>query len=296
MVKAFQKGQALILVLLSLAVVLTLVLFILSRSVTDVAVSSHQEESARAFSAAEAGIEKGLVIGASGAKTDIGEASYKASIISLAEGSSDFNYPLSLSSGDTSTVWFSAHDANGNLICDSTHSCFTGNSIKVCWGNTGTSNSSSVTPAIEVTVFYLTTPGDFTTTKIARAVFDPNSIRRTSNSFSADDGSSCTISGVNYAFSKAFTFSGLTIPSSAYQSAGGLIFMRTRMLYNSDQNHSMGATVNFAGNSTLPSQGQNITSLGSAGDSNRKLQVFQGWPEIPSIFNFAIYTPTGVTK
>ncbi len=45
------------LVLLSMSVVLTLVLFILSRSITDIAVTTSQEEAVRAFSAAEAGVD-----------------------------------------------------------------------------------------------------------------------------------------------------------------------------------------------------------------------------------------------
>jgi Tfp pilus assembly protein PilX len=85
MTRKSQKGQALVLVLLSLSVVLTLVLFILSRSITDVAVSSKEEESARAFSAAEAGIERSLVVG-SGNSSDIGDAHYVASVTSFALG------------------------------------------------------------------------------------------------------------------------------------------------------------------------------------------------------------------
>ena len=50
-----ESGQALLLVLLGMAVVLTIVLSILSRSVTDIAVTSREEEALRAFSAAEAG-------------------------------------------------------------------------------------------------------------------------------------------------------------------------------------------------------------------------------------------------
>ena len=82
-----ESGQALILVLLSLSVVLTLVLYVVSRSVTDVAVSSQQEESVRAFSAAEAGIEKTLVIGTGNATpAPVGDSSYVSSITAAAGG------------------------------------------------------------------------------------------------------------------------------------------------------------------------------------------------------------------
>ena len=58
-----ESGQALLIVVLSLAVVLTVVLSILARSVTDIKLSTGSEESLRAFSAAEAGIERALIAG-----------------------------------------------------------------------------------------------------------------------------------------------------------------------------------------------------------------------------------------
>src|SRR5688572_30522373 len=122
--KKFEQGQALVLVLLSLAVVLTLVLFILSRSITDVAISSRQEESVRAFSAAEAGIEKSLVIGAGTSLTTIGDAKYSSEVSDYSEGSQDFIYPINMASGDYATTWFMAHDSSGNLVCDISSPCF----------------------------------------------------------------------------------------------------------------------------------------------------------------------------
>jgi len=58
-----QKGQAVLIVLLSLSVVLIVVMFVVSRSITDISLSTKEENSLRAFSAAEAGIERALVIG-----------------------------------------------------------------------------------------------------------------------------------------------------------------------------------------------------------------------------------------
>ena len=122
-----ESGQALVLILLSLSVVLTLVLFILSRSVTDIAVSSTQEQSVRAFSAAEAGIERALVTGANYTDEQIGNATYTAKVSNFAEGLTEFVYPSLLSSGDSATVWFIAHDANGNLTSTG---AFTGSGMK----------------------------------------------------------------------------------------------------------------------------------------------------------------------
>jgi len=304
-----ESGQALVLVLLSLAVVLTLVLFVLSRSVTDVAVSSNQEQAVRAFSAAEAGVEKALVIGSGTGLTSIGDANYTSSVTSFAQGSNTFNYPIQLSSGNSLTTWFVVHDSTtGNAIdpntgqsyCDGTHPCFAGNNIKICWGRPGTSPSSSTTPAIELSVVYEATPGDLSTARIARAAFDPYISRSTPNSFSAIDSGACNISGVSYAFQKSLTFSSLGILPASYNVPGGLQFARIKMLYNTDTNHEIG--IDVSGGSPLPSQGQDIISTGTAGSttvglgSTRKIEVFQGWPEIPNIFEYSIYSSSGLTK
>lgn len=287
-----QSGQALVLVLLGLAVVLTLVLFILSRSVTDIAVSSRQEESVRAFSAAEAGIEQALVIGTGAGSTTIGNATFSSNVTALAEGQNFFNYPISLNSGDTATTWFVAHNADGITTCSGAKPCFKGTEVNICWGNPGTSSGTATTPAVEVSVFYEVTPGDPATARIARGVFDPNSGRTASNLFSSPDAGGCSIDGVSYTFQKNISFSALGIPAGSYSAENGLQFARIRMLYNSDQNQAVGVSVS----SPLPSQGLGVVATGTAGQSNRRINVFQGWPEAPSVFDYAIYSSTGLTK
>lgn len=60
MSKKSQSGQIALVVLLVMVVLLTVGLAVVSRSVTDIRISQETEESARAFSAAEAGIEEAL--------------------------------------------------------------------------------------------------------------------------------------------------------------------------------------------------------------------------------------------
>src|SRR3989344_3152201 len=118
-----ESGQALLIVVLSLAVVLTVVLSILARSVTDIKLSTGSEESLRAFSAAEAGIERALIAG-SGTVTcdgvsclDYGGASLTASVTEVGEGDTSFANPTPILSGETALFWFVAHDADGSLTC-----------------------------------------------------------------------------------------------------------------------------------------------------------------------------------
>ncbi len=290
-----ESGQALVLVLLSLAVVLTLVLFVLARSVTDVAVSSRSEDAVRAFSAAEAGVEQALILG-TGGTSQIGNATFTSTVTNFASGQQSLVYPITLSPGETSTLWFMNHSASGAPVCDATHPCFTGRNLQVCWGREGTSSSSSTTPAIELTIVYETTPGNPATARIARAAFDPNSARTATNNFASSDPGTCTINGEVFAFQKTVDLSTLGIGAGTYNTAGGLNYARTRIFYNSDQNHDVGFNVALVGGSSLPTQGLQVDSSGTAGQSQRRLNVFQSWAEIPSDFDFAIYSPSGVSK
>ena len=284
-----ESGQALVLILLSLSVVLTLVLFILSRSVTDVAVSSTQEQSVRAFSAAEAGIERVLVTGSSYTNFPIGNATYTVSSSNFAENLPEFAYPFLFSSGDSATVWFMAHDATGNLT---TAGGFRGTGMTVCWGNSGTSDHTDATPAIEISVYYETTRGDLSTIKIARAAFDPfnaTGARTVPNSFTAAPViGPCLVGGENFAFQKNIVFSDFLPPVVP----DGLILARIKMFYNGITPHGVGVSVT-GGN--LPSQGQRVDSSGTAGGSNRRIVVYQGWSESPFSSN-SVLSPVEITK
>lgn len=291
------QGQALLIVLLSLAVVLTVVLSILSRSVTDVEVTSLEEDALRAFSAAEAGIERALIIGSNVADTDFGGASFDATVSNFSEGSATFAYPFEVASGDIATVWFVAHEVDGDLGC-STNPCFSGEQMLFCWGKEG----AFADPAVEISVYYAATPGDYSTIAVARSAYDPDAGRRSSNNFAAPTGGACTIESVNYKFSQIVDFGSLGIPSASYQAQNGLQFARVRMFYNADTSQELGVDVSpvaCAGcTGLLPSQGERIESTGNAGDSTRKVEVFRVFADPPAIFDSAIFTnsPSGIVK
>ena len=268
------KGQALVLVLLALAVVLTIVLYILSRSITDIAVSSNESEAASAFSAAEAGVEQALVIGAGGSST-VGSASYSSQVTNVAQGATSFVYPIGINSGDSMTLWFKAQDA-GSVD-------FTGSSLRICWGKPDAYANQSLVPAIESILFYETVSGNPATAKISRVAYDPNATRRATNSFSAPGGT-CTVDGQSFQFQATLNIAGIPNPQ----------FMFVRMFYNTDT----AQPIAFASpdGDLFPSQGILVDSSGTSGQSSRKVQVFQGWPEIPSPFRFAVYSSTGLTK
>lgn len=286
MVKKNNSGQALLIVLLSMAVILTVVLSIFARSVTDVSISTKDEDSLRAFSAAEAGVEKALIVGSSIDSTELGDASYSASVASFAEGKQSFIYPTSLFSGESATIWFVAHDDNGDFVCSVAKPCFKSNTLKVCWGKQG------IDPAIEVSVFYTPTPGDYSTAKVARIAIDPNSTRRLENKFVADGDGTCTIGDVTYPFFRWLNFSNMGISNATTENV--LQFATIRMLYNTDSSSPL--AVSGSAGSLFPSQGLEIESSGASGDANRKINVFKFFSESADVFQFGAFSFGSIVK
>jgi len=286
-----QSGQALLLVLLSMAVALTLVLSVLSRTISDVKISSQDENSLRAFSAAEAGVEQALVVGSDTGSVDIGDAKFSAKVSDFAEGENAFVFSNSFVSGEPAIVWFVSHDPiTGNLSCSGAgNPCFKGDRIKICWGD----NPVTPVPAIEASIIYLNTAGNYSTVKIARATFDDNASRRSSNNFENPGGSSCTIGSNTFQYGKTLVFNSFS-PSIPYDQTNKLQFMILKLLYNNTA-HSIGVDVAGSG-SVLPSQGQLVESSGTSGDANRSINVFQGYGELPSAFYYAIYGDGGLIK
>jgi hypothetical protein len=277
-------GQTLLLVLLSMAVVLTIVLSILSRSVTDVAVTSSQEDSQKAFSAAEAGIESSLFSGLASGGTFENNAEYTTGVSDYGLGETEFVYPSSLISGEIGTIWFVGHDENGNLSCTG-GDCFAGTVMKVCWGT-----DPVVIPAIEVSIYYTSTPGDYATVKVARGTADPDSARRTSNNFAAANVGSFSVAGEPFKYCKNYSFDDYNISVTG---PNVLQFALVRMLYNTSNVEKFGVVMTGG---TLPSQGMRAESVGTAGEATRKVEVFRGYSEMSPIFQGAIFNLGGLTK
>lgn len=285
-----QSGQALLLVLLSMAVALTLVLSVFSRTISDVKISSQDESSLRAFSAAEAGVEQALVVGSSTGTVPIGDASFSANVSDFAEGQETFVFPYPFVSGEPAVVWFVSHDLSGNLTC-SGKPCFRGSKIKICWGD----NTVAPIPALEASIIYLDTAGTYSTARIARAVFDANAAGRIPPNNFVNPGGSCEIGTNSFRYSTTLNFSSslppFFTPSVPYDTTNKLQFMILKLLYNNTSHH-IGVDVTGS-NSTLPAQGQLIESSGTSGDTNRRIEVFQGYGELPIAFYSAIYAKVG---
>lgn len=291
-----ESGQALVIILLILSVVLTISLSIASRSVTDITVSKKEEDALRAISAAEAGIEQLLKTGAGttiAGSLPVG-STFNASISGLAQGTQEFALPTAIGAGDAASLWFVAHSSDGSLLCSGANPCFTGDRIKVCWGNPNTTGDGNLyAPAVEISVLHTSGGGDPSTAKIGRAAYDPNSSRRTGNGFAPADGS-CIIDSRAFAFSKELMLSSIGVsPRNNSDRLTGPQTAKIRLFYNTDINHAVGLSVNFSGNGTLPQQGTKIESLGTAGEAQRKVVVYRPYSDIPPIFDFGLYSGAG---
>jgi hypothetical protein len=268
----YNSGQALLVVLLSLSVVLIIVLYIVSRSITDVTLSIKDEESLRAFSAAEAGIERALIAGTNSGS--LSDANFSATVSNFAESSDEVVYPIGLKSGHVATFWFNRPSEPR----------FAGNSLKFCWGDENTSSSTAETPALEVTIFYTTVANDLTTLRLARTTLDPNASRLSSNNFSNATNSVCTIDQQKFQFQAS-----MNLP------AGFMEFAKVKMLYNTQDVHYLGLDVSATG-SVLPSQGLKVDSSGSYGDANRRIELYALHPAPPTVFENAIFSSSGIVK
>jgi len=270
--KKYQSGQIALIALLVLTIATTVGLSLIARTTTDVSVTRNIEESTRAFSAAEAGIEETLKSGiASTGITDPALAVKYVTKIDPAGGGvgSPFVFPNKTSKENTETVWLVAHNSSTGMIIETP--TYTANTIDVCW------SSESTTPAIVVGVLYKS-GGLY---KVAKVAFDPLSSRAPdpTNNFSLAAAGGCGAS-TKTAYKGTINFPGLGIDPDP----DILIALRIRPVYS-------GAQIAIAPAQALPSQGNRIQSVGTAGsDVNRKIIVYQQYRAPDSIFDYAVYS------
>lgn len=269
MAKTLRSGQALLIILLVMVVGLTIGLSLSTRSVSDLKTSGQLEDSTRAFSAAEAGIESvlkdsSLGIGSTGT---VGNASF--TVTNLGSGPSSDTLSLGdVNIGDTYTVWLAAHDASGNLDLTTTYG---GGSIDVCWQKADPAAPDQ--PAMEVSVLYRDAGGVY---KVWRGAYDPVSTR--GNSFSGVDSQApCTLTN-----RKNIILSSLGTTRVA---------LRLRPFYA-----KAAVSVVPSGGNSLPGQGLSISSVGTAGQTTRKVVVTQSYASLPSIFDYVLFSGKDASK
>ena len=280
-----RRGQVVVVVLLMLAVATTVGLAMVSRSVTEIGVTTTQEESARALTAAEAGVEAALsAVVASGTYT-VGSMGTTYTVSSQAYGGGgEFTVSRSLTAAESETVFLSGHDTSGNLVPGQEK--YTENNIVVCWGHNVTAVDATA-PALEA-ILYFQTSGQV---KVGRMGYDPNVSRQGQNSFQTAGSASGCPAGKTYAFSTVVALNTL----GGYNSTSdNPLLLRLRLLYNGETGHFIG--VKAQGSALLPAQGTNISSTGQSGSTNRKVSLFQRYGDPFPQFDNAVFSGAGLSK
>jgi len=272
-------GQTLLIIVLIAAVILTVGLAIASYSITDIKISQQEEESARAFSAAEAGIEESLKIGSA---TDVTVGNITAKVAEVIQGGGkDFNFgELKFASGELTNVWLIGHTAQGEL--NPSESFPANGKITLCWGE-ASQVSDNNPPAIEASLIFKDTVGY----KVIRAGFDSKGGRTIGfGTVDSSNGSNCG----NLAFAKNIDLASGTfvLPAGATP-----YLLRLKLLYNSNSQ-----PMAVSADNNLPNQGKCFDSSATIETSNitRKVRQCQFYDAPPALFDYVLFSNGSLSK
>lgn len=282
MMKRNNAGQALLIILLIMAVALTIGLSVVSRSITDIRISQEQEESARAFSAAEASLESLLATG--GAPETIGDFTISTDTRDLGN-SSAFVFPKEVAAGDTQTVWLVDHNEDGALGAN----FYGGTDIELYWGNEDTADDQESTPALEAIIIYKE-GGEY---KTRRAAFDPNSGRIATNDFTLVNKGSYSLGEHSFSFKASFSEDDdVDFPGGAE-----IYALRLKLLYNVRVNDGVAHLLGVKGmGGDIPLQGNCYASTATSAttDISRKVEQCQFYPSLSGMFDYVLYSESSL--
>lgn len=294
------RGQAIIALILIMTVALAIGVSVIQKSLVDVSTSTKVEQSQRAFSAAEAGIEKALrgadVSGgvilenqSSAQVQDTGLLPYTAASGSQQDG---LEYPP-ISKEEFAHIWLADPTSPTNPPSEfymPATKLDPGRGIEIYWG-TPTAEKAAI--AVKI-VYY-----DGTAYKVAAYYFDSDATRALSNGF-IDASASCTSPTINTTSGTNRSFYCKRIIDSSSSPAfpsSGLMLVRMRLLYNSSsQPVALRGYGTCGPQCSLPPQARIIASTGTSGETQRILQVFQIDKVVPPYFDFAIFSAGEISK
>ena len=235
---------------------LTVSLTLISRTTTDIKFSREFEESSRALSAAEAGIEEALrditIARAGPTPRSIGSAEYKIDYDDSVQGEGPFSLGK-IERQNVGTVWL----ANYGVWTQA----YNANRIALCWKEADTD-----LPDIEAIILYK----DGSDYKVARDFYKYDLVGT----------GDCGNPGF---YSKGTDISlptGVTLLALRLKPIGGDAFV----------------AVDPPDGNSLPSQGKEIISTGKAGDTTRKVRVVKSYPSWPEIFDYVLFSGGNLIK
>jgi hypothetical protein len=306
MIKNNQSGQIIVVLLLVMLVVLSVVLAITQRSTTDLSSSTETEQSTRAYSAAEAGLEQALQRGpnpvplatvlpilTNQATTTI----QNSGLLPVAGSQLAIEYPP-VGRESIAQFWLVDPTIPANNYTRNTFYIYFGNptSQKAYDDNAG-DNAQNITPAIEVTTVKQTTIGSNVTYETQKNFYDALASRAVTNKFTTAPSASLVCGGqsVNTILKAPSNFlcrAEITILNCDLSTCLPQL-VRVRLLYG-NVNHKIALAPTSGG--SLPPQVELYTSTGKAGQSVKTLQVFRIKDMLPPWLDFAIFSVNDIVK
>ncbi|MBI2196750.1 pilus assembly PilX N-terminal domain-containing protein [Candidatus Daviesbacteria bacterium] len=277
-----QRGQTVLILILVMTVALAIGISVIQRSLSDLSTSTKVEQSSRAYSAAEAGIEKAIQSGGSiTSPIPLGNDSsiFDVQTDLLPAPNQALEYPP-LAKEELAQVWLADPTSSTFPNCDVGKICYNESNLDIYWG---VPNTTSDKPAIEVIIVYLS--GDYQSKKF---FLDSDSPRTGSNNFQ-DVSAGCTNPVIDTSLGSNRTFfCKTTLPGLVPT----LMLLRARILYSSiSQPFAVMPT-----SGSLPPQARLFTSTGVSGQTQRKVQVFRLDKVVPPYFDYAIFSAGDINK
>ena len=276
-----KSGQALVAVLMALSILVTVGLSVASRSVTEVGITTSQEESAKALEAAEAGLEKavgGTMTGGQGSLSGSGAVFVVTPVPEMGHFK-EYIIPFSIEEGETASV-----DMKG-YVKPTTGSPTDNKKVRFCWGV----NSSNPALALEVVLYYYKPDGHIA---MGRRIYNPgNSVQGLPSSRLSDIDNQLNKCPVNFKYTADGNYADF-MPSGS--SIDTLSFFRVR-IYGTMPNEMEQIAFSTNGG-TFVSQGSEFISVGSAGSATQKIRGVNMKYDVPSIFDAAVFSGTGLEK
>ena len=254
-----QKGQAVLIIIVGMMIALTIGLSIATQSIISLQTTTDEEQSQRAFSAAEAGIEQALKNNEGLTNVELeNNATIKEVVVDpIDQDNLLLNDGVPVLRNDPVDVWLSTYPDYASPQSGT---------LTVYWGTASDCSEA----ALEIVAI---TGADPSSAVVDRSVFDPCSDRRSVNNFSSP--------------SAGGVVGGTTLQYSASLVITSGLLVRIIPLY---ENTTMGVIA--SGGLDLPSQGSRIESTGQAGDTQRKITVYRGYPKSPyEFFPNALFSP-----
>lgn len=277
------SGQALIVILLVMAVGLTVALAIISRSITDIRVSRQEEESARAFSIAEAGLEQALISKLPGTYPvgTEGDSALVAVADECSGGGQIFNFGgEEFDEGKVQSVWLVGH--TGGLPDSNSHFPEDGQ-ITLCWGKSGTSEEVAIEASLIYKVSQLSS--EF---RVARGAFDVDPTSH-GNNFNPADGTGGGYCG-DLQYKEELVLNGSPADSDGnFQLTSGNIpyLLRLKLLYNT----SPQPIVVYGNGDNFPFQGEGYdVTANVAGGASTRIRHCQFYESLPEAFDYVLFS------